>query len=308
MEHVVILGSGPSGIAAAIYLAKSGYSPLVIEDKQSDRLSLRADKMESSQAGGGRDPGNGMSDPMRMQAIRLGVRFRAGRASRLQDAPFQFELAPGLAVTSRAVIITDGNLAHPMDILGGHSSEELGESAIAGYDGFFVQGHQLFVGGGGHADGEDALFLTRFASEARLVQRRMKLRAALLTPEGSRANPSTRWMMDVTPIEVIPGELGLHGLKVRMRASSPQPPTAVHAAALPHGRELRPSSSADYRLPAERSPMQAAQGSPAARNSGLFACPDIRESRGANPIHAAAAGCLAAIRCEHYLTLKAAAV
>ncbi|MFC4098595.1 NAD(P)/FAD-dependent oxidoreductase [Paenibacillus xanthanilyticus] len=287
MENVVILGTGPAGLAAAIYLAQAGYKPLIFE---SAPVSSDSDKPV---------PVGSTHARMRAQAIRIGVRFRAGRAALMPGTPFRIKLESGTPLASRAIIIADGELVHDMDILGGYPQEEPGQAAFAGGDGFFIQGHQLFVGGSGDDDSQDALFLTRFASEARLVQRRMQQRAY--------ANPSTRWAIDMTPIEVIPGELGLHGLKVRMTADSMHLPSTLSGSS-PQSGPLSGGMPVEIRSAfIESGILSKATGTPACK-PGIFVCRGNLSSGDIHPLQAAAAGCLAAIRCEHFLDIKAAAV
>ncbi|TYP70647.1 NAD(P)/FAD-dependent oxidoreductase [Paenibacillus methanolicus] len=299
MENVVILGSGPSGLAAAIYLAQIGCKPLILESAHPDGRSLPTTGSDSSEFDKPVTSNNTLA-MMRAQAIRMGVRFRAGRAAMTSGAPLRFQLEPGITISSRTVIISDAELAHDMDILGGRPQEELGETAFAGGDGFFIQGHQLFVAGGGDDASDDALFLTRFASEARLVQRRMKQRAY--------ANPTTRWAMDMTPIEVIPGELGLHGLKVRMKADTMRPQPTLSSSS-PHPRRIGGGMPVEGRPPfVGKSIFLATPGTPTVCHPAIFVGYGSQASRDIHPLRAAAAGCLAAIRCEHYLERKATAV
>ncbi|MFB9325791.1 NAD(P)/FAD-dependent oxidoreductase [Paenibacillus aurantiacus] len=332
MEQIIILGSGHSGLAAAIYLANAGYQPLVVEECPSnfrfipaaeaprpqdcaefapDSVTLSSGSYSDTLASlsDTHTPGSDMLAAMRLQARRIGVRFHTGRMPQPKGNPFRFELEPGVAVSSRSIIITNGKMANHMDILGERLNEELLEPAFAGGDGFFLQGRQMMVGGSGAAAFEDALFLTRFASEARLVHRHMKQRALRLSQEEALTAPSTRWTMDMMPIEVIPGELGLHGLKIRMRANHSQPqssPSGSFPLSTPRTRVILPHEAP--LVPDERGIPLAPRGTTAAYPPGIFSCLDSRESRSASPLQAAAAGCLAAIRCEQFLTLKAAAV
>lgn len=156
-------------------------------------------------------------DNMRKQAERFGAKFKSGRVSRvdLQSRPFRLFLESGETLISESVILSTGATANLLHIPYEHNYIGRGVSTCTTCDGFFFRGKKVIVVGGGDSAMEEAHFLTRFAKEVRVVHRRNQLKASQIMQDRARQNEKIEWSLDRIPLEVIPGEKGVSGLKVR---------------------------------------------------------------------------------------------
>lgn len=297
MEDIIIVGSGPSGLTAAIYLARAGYKPLVIDGSPPGTHAITAAQQL---------PIEGLeSDPiaaMRHQASRYGARFISGTVeqARLQQQPFILTLSSGEIISARSLIISTGASAKYMGIPGERENAGHSVSHASTRDGFFVQGRKLIEIDGNESATEEAIFFTPFASEARLIHRRMEHRTRQLMQERARANPNIKWTMDVRPIEVIPGEIGLHGLKVAVNTTGVDQLLDPDGILVAHG----PAANCPLGWEPERDDqgrIKVVPGTSATSIPGVFACGDVQDRLSSEGIDAAGSGCIAALDCEHFL-------
>src|SRR5215813_951881 len=226
-RRVVILGSGPAGLTAALYASRANLEPLVIEgggnndptDIPGGQLMLTTD-VDNYPGFPEGILGPELMDRMRKQAERFGTVFRSGalREVDLFARPFVLALTDGTSVKAETLIVASGARARWLGL-----PEELefrtrigGVSACATCDGFFYKGKEVLVVGGGDTAMEEATFLTKFATKVTVVHRRDELRASKVMQTKARNNPKIAWLFD-TVIEKIlggPGQ-GVTGARVR---------------------------------------------------------------------------------------------
>jgi thioredoxin reductase (NADPH) len=312
-RKVIIVGSGPAGLTAAIYAARAQLEPLVIEGEPSSN---------SDQPGGQlmltteveNYPGfvDGVMGPelmgiMRNQAIRFGAELRTAKVSRLDlSSPSPFPLwigdpnADEPTVEADALIIATG--ARSL-MLGCPNEERLlgyGVSTCATCDGFFFREQHIAVAGGGDSALEEALFLTRFASKVTVVHRRSELRASKIMQERAFKNPKIEFLWDSVIVDVL-GDTKVSGITIQHTTSAETFELPVTGLFVAIGHEPN-SALLKGQLDLEDNGYVRTIGR-SSRTSvdGVFACGDVQDHIYRQAITSAGSGCMAAIDAEHWL-------
>ena len=221
VRDIVIIGSGPAGLTAAVYTARANLHPLVVEGEPSST---------SDQPGGQlmltteveNYPGfvDGIMGPelmanFRAQAARFGAEFRTVKAGKVDLSRRPFRIWAGdEEVQAHAVIVATGARSLMLDLPNERRLVGYGVSTCATCDGFFFRGHEIAVVGGGDSALEEALFLTKFASKVVVIHRRKELRASKIMQERAFKNDKIEFLWDTTVTDVI-GESKVEGVTTR---------------------------------------------------------------------------------------------
>src|SRR6187431_2290245 len=208
-KNVVIIGSGPAGLTAALYTARANLHPLVIEGLEAGGQLMLTTAVENFP--GFRDGimGPDLMAAMREQAERFGAVMRRGNVTRvnLSTSPFEIQTDDEV-VHARAVIISTGASAKLLGLPSERALMGHGVSTWATCDGFFFRGKPIAVIGGGDSALEEATFLTRFASSVTLVHRRDTLRASKIMQDKAFANPKIHFEWNTEVVDVTDGGQG----------------------------------------------------------------------------------------------------
>jgi thioredoxin reductase (NADPH) len=311
-HQVVILGSGPAGLTAAIYAARANLAPLVVEgepsstsDQPGGQLMLTTD-VENF-------PGfpDGIMGPelmlrFRDQAARFGATFLTAKATKVDFSARPFRVWVGdNEYTADAVIVSTGAQSLMLGLeeetrLLGH-----GLSTCATCDGFFFRGEEIGVVGGGDSAIEEAVFLTKFASKVTLIHRRDQLRASKIMQDRARANERIEFLWD-SVVEGLEGDTKLTGARVRNVKTGVQDVLPLGGLFVAIGHRPNTDLFKGILDMDENGYLITKTGSTATNIEGVFACGDVQDHTYRQAITAAGSGCMAAIDAERWLEAKGA--
>ena len=306
-RDVIIIGSGPAGLTAAIYAARASLAPLVIEgepsstsDQPGGQLMLTTD-VENFPGFPDGIMGPDLMMRMREQAIRFGAEFLTAKATKVDfsDRPFRVWVRDELYVADSIIVSTGAQSL----MLGLESEARLlghGLSTCATCDGFFFRGQEIAVVGGGDSAVEEALFLTKFASNVTLIHRRDTLRASKIMQERIFANPkmSFRWNSVVTDLI---GTDKLEGAVVQDIQTGATSTLLVTGMFVAIGHRPNTDLFAGMLDMEDTGYLITNPGSTYTNVDGVFACGDVQDHTYRQAITAAGSGCRAAIDCERWL-------
>ncbi|MCK9860269.1 thioredoxin-disulfide reductase [Paenibacillus sp. ATY16] len=302
-QQTVIIGTGPAGLTAAIYLARANLTPLVIEGTQPGGQLTTTTEVENFPGFPDGITGLELMDNMRKQAERFGTRFQSGFVTRVDASkrPFTLYLEGGTEITADAVILSTGASAKMVGIPGEVENIGQGVSTCATCDGFFFRNKKIIVIGGGDTAMEEALFLTRFASEVRVVHRREELRASQIMQDRARGNAKISWSLNSAPLEVLSGDKGVTGLKVRNNATGEEEVLETDGIFLAIGHRPNTGFLGGQIQTDEQGYVEVVPGTSRTNVPGVFACGDVMDPIYRQAITSAGSGAKAALDCESFL-------
>lgn len=303
MKNLVILGSGPAGLTAAIYAARSGLDPLVLDGPNPGGPLITTPLIENFPGFPDGIPGFELMEIMRKQAERFGARFQSAALEQLVPLPAggaDLRLADGSTLRADVVIIATGANHRHLGIPGEDELAGHGLSYCATCDGAFHRGQHIAVVGGGDTAMEEALFLTRFASQVTVIHRRDAFRASKIMVQRVMENPkiTVRWNAIVAGL-IDPAQGHLTALRLRDTKSGAESILDVGAlfvaiglvpATQPFGQLLDTDENGYLLTNGVRTKLP-----------GIFVAGDVADSRYRQAVTAAGTGCRAAIEAMHYL-------
>jgi thioredoxin reductase (NADPH) len=215
-SKVVIIGSGPAGLTAALYAARANLEPLVIRGLQPGGLIATTADVENYP--GFPEPVGGfdLAQKMEEQAARFGTQYLDAIVEQVDftTRPFKLTTDSGEVITAETVIISTGASPRHLGVPGEEKLANRGVSYCATCDGFFCRGKKVVVVGGGNSAMDEGLFLTRFVTELVIVHRRDTLRADPILQERAFSNPKVGFIWDSTVTEILGGE-NVTGVRIK---------------------------------------------------------------------------------------------
>lgn len=306
-RDTVILGSGCSGLTAAIYTARSNFKPLVLEGHEpGGQLSITT-LVENFPGWPEGIQGPELIENMKKQAMRFGAELRMGHLNSIDLTKRPFALNIGKEIIhTRTLIIASGASARWLNLPSEQALIGHGVSSCATCDGFFFSGKEIAVIGGGDSAMEEALFLTRFATKVTIINRSERFRASKIMLDRAVAHSQIEFLTN-TIVEEVLGveEKDVKGLRLKNRATGEEFTLAVSAMFLGIGHEPNAKAFAgmmdlddDGYILTRNNVFTTKDGEII---PGVFACGDIQDRRYRQAITAAGSGCMAALEVEKYL-------
>lgn len=298
--NVIIIGSGPAGLTAAIYAARANLKPLLFEGYQAGGQLMITTDVENY-------PGfpDGVMGPelmalWRRQAERFGTELVTKDVTKVDFSkkPFRIEVG-GEVYESKTVIVSTGATAKLLGLKNEMRLMGKGVSACATCDGAFFKGEKLALVGGGDTALEEAMFLTRFADEVTLIHRRRELRASKIMQQRAMKNPKIKFLWDTVVTDVL-GENGVTGLKIKNVKTGGEKDFPCGGFFVAIGHEPN-TKLFEGRLQMKNGYIVTEPKSTKTSVPGVFASGDVQDHYYRQAVTAAGSGCMAAIDAERYL-------
>ena len=302
LRNVIIIGSGPAGLTAALYSARANLKPLIIEGLEAGGQLMLTTLVENWP--GHRDGimGPELMTEMRAQAERFGAEIIRGHVTAvdIQNRPFKVSTSEG-EYLARTLVIATGASARLLGLPSERTLLGHGVSTCATCDGYFFRGRPIAVVGGGDTAMEEAIFLTRFASHVTVIHRRDTLRASKVMQDKAFAHPkiSFEWNAEVEDVtDVAKGEVD--GIAIRNNVTGERKTIAVDGVFVAIGHTPN-TSLLKGQLEMDANGYLITHSGTKTNVPGVFACGDVQDHVYRQAITAAGSGCMAAIDAEKYL-------
>ena len=310
-HEVVIVGSGPAGLTAAIYSARANLKPIVIEGEPSSTGDQPGGQLmittEVENYPGFPDGvlGPDLMRDFRTQAERFGAQMITEKATKVDFSARPFKIWIGDTDSepdylSETVIVSTGAQSI---MLGLEAEERLmgrGLSTCATCDGFFFRDQEIAVVGGGDSAMEEATFLTKFASKVTIIHRRDQLRASRIMQERAFANEKIEFLWNHVVTDLL-GEEKLQGVKVQNTQTGEESSLDVTGLFIAIGHTPNTGLFAGQLDMKENGYLTTAADSTRTNVEGVFACGDVQDDYYRQAVTAAGSGCMAAIEAERWL-------
>jgi thioredoxin reductase (NADPH) len=301
-KKIVIIGAGPAGYTAAIYAARGGHHPLLIEGLQPGGQLMITNDIENYPGFEEPLPGPTLMTQMRAQAARVGCEIISDIAESVDvsSRPFNVKLSDR-EILAKTVVIATGAEAKWLGIPSEDAFKGKGVSACATCDGFFFRDRVVAVIGGGDTAAEEALYLTNHASKVYLVHRRDQLRASKIMADRVLSNPKIepKWFRVID--EILGDESGVNGVSLKDPRNGQTESLTLDGVFIAIGHRPNTAFLAGQLKLDDNGYIVTEPGATRTSVPGVFAAGDVQDSKYRQAVTAAGTGCMAAIDAAHFL-------
>ena len=300
VRDVIIIGSGPAGLTAAVYASRADLKPLMIEGFEAGGQLMLTTEVENYPGFIEGIMGPELMERMRSQAARFGTDYITDNVTSVDFTSRPFEVATtDRSFKARSVIISTGASAKMLGVPGEKELLGHGVSTCATCDGFFFRDQELLVVGGGDSALEEATFLTKFASKVTVVHRRNELRASKIMQQRAFDNPKIEWLWDSAITDLV-GEGKLSGAKILNVKTGDESTISAGGVFVAIGHTPN-TSLFEEQLELDGGYIKTAGDTTDTSVPGVFAAGDVVDYRYRQAVTAAGMGCQAAMDAERWL-------
>jgi thioredoxin reductase (NADPH) len=301
-RRVVIIGTGPAGLTAAIYAARADLKPLVLEGHEPGGQLTLTTEVENFPGFEHGVMGPELMQNMKKQAARFGAEFQSLMCTDvdLRQRPFTVTASNGQTWLAETVIISTGASAKWLGLPKEKELTGRGVSTCATCDGFFYRDKVVHVVGGGDTAMEDATFITKFAKKVYIVHRKDTLRASKPMQERALKNPKIEFLWDTVVTELKSNEAGLSSIVVENLKTGDKHERQTDGLFYAIGHTPN-TAFLKGQLELDAHGFIQTRNGPETNIAGVFACGDVQDSYYRQAITAAGSGCQAAIKAERFL-------
>lgn len=301
----VILGSGPAGYTAAIYLSRTDLHPVLFEGLQPGGQLTTTTLIENYPGFADGIDANQLMGQMRQQALNLGADIRTGIVTKvdLSSRPFRLTIEEGAEVEAESLIVATGATARYLGLSSETKYRGMGVSACATCDGFFYRKRDVAVVGGGDTACEEAAYLASLCRQVYMIVRKPFLRASQAMQQRVFETPNIEVLFEYNTAEVLGDEAGVTGLRLRKTDGSERT-LDVAGLFLAIGHHPNTELFEGQLALDDEGYIRVEAGTSRTSVEGVFAAGDVMNPRYRQAIAAAGTGCMAALDCERFLRSK----
>jgi thioredoxin reductase (NADPH) len=303
VQNVIILGSGPAGLTAAIYASRANLKPLLIDGVQPGGQLMITTDVENYPGFPHSVMGPALMDSFRNQASKFGTEFIYGQATDVDfsNRPFRVKIDEKKELKAKTVIIATGAKANLLGLESESKYMGFGVSACATCDGFFFQNKNVMVVGGGDSALEEAIFLTKFASSVTIIHRREEFRASKIIIDRAKANAKIDYILNSTIEEFLGDGQKLTGVRLANKINGKVSEVLCEGVFIAIGHSPNTSVFKDQVNMDASGYILTENGTTQTSVPGVFACGDVQDSSYRQAVTAAGTGCMSAIDAERFL-------
>lgn len=302
VENLIIIGSGPAGLTAAVYSARANLKPLMIEGEEAGGQLMITTEVENFPGFEHGITGPDLISVMRKQAERFGTRFITRNVTQVDFSAKPFKVFIGDKVhLAKSIIISTGASAKLLNLPSEKKYMSRGVSACATCDGAFFKGVEVAVVGGGDTAMEEANFLTKFASKVYLIHRSENFKASKIMLDRAQKNPKIEFIFNSEVIEVLGDEKSMSGIKIKSTTTGVVTEKSLQGLFIAIGHQPNTKLFKGILNMNDVGYLTTKPGTTYTNIPGVFAAGDVQDAIYRQAITAAGTGCMAALDAERWM-------